>query len=82
MKKNIIVGGFSKDQREKNLEKIKEKYSIKGYKFLEYFDNGRLKSIAVFEVDENILRKEKQKNLYLYAGFFLLLSVYLYMQGN
>jgi hypothetical protein len=82
MKKNIVVGGFNKEQRVKNLEKIKEKYSKKGYKFFDYIDNGRLKSIAVFEVNENILRKEKQKNLYFYAGLFLLLSVYLYIQGN
>lgn len=82
MKKNIVVGGFNKDQRKKNLENIKDKYSKKGYKFLEYIDNGRLKSIVVFDVDENIVRKEKQKTLYLFAGFFLLLSVYLYMQGN
>ena len=82
MKKNIVVGGFNKEQRENNLEKIKDKYSKKGYEFFEYIDNGRLKSIAVFDVDENILRKEKQKTLYIYAGFFLLLSVYLYTQGN
>jgi len=82
MKKNIVVGGFTKEQREKNLEKLKEKYSKKGYKFFQYIDNGKLKSIAVFDVDENIIRKEKQKTLYIYAGFFLLLSLYLYIQGK
>jgi len=82
MKKNIVVGGVNKEQREKNLEKLKEKYSKKGYTFSEYIDNGSLKSVAVFDVDENILRKEKQKTLYIYASFFLLLSIYLYMQGN
>jgi hypothetical protein len=82
MKKSIVVGGFNKDQREKNLEKIKEKYSKKEYRFLEYIDNGTLKSLAIFEVNENILKKEKQNKLYIYAGFFLLLSIYLYIKGN
>ncbi len=82
MKKDIVVGGFTKEQREKNLEKIKEKHSKKGYKFLEYIDNGTLKSVAVFEVDELYLKKEKQKNLYIYAGFFLLVSIYLFIKGS
>ena len=82
MKKNIVVGGFNKEQREKNLEKIKEKYSKKGYKFLEFIDNGTLKSLAIFEVDESILRKEKQRTLFIFAGFFMILSIYLFTQGN
>lgn len=82
MRKEIVVGGFTKEQREKNLEKIKEKYSKKEYQFLEYIDNGTLKSVAVFEVDEIALKKEKQKNLYIYAGFFMLLSLYLFLKGN
>ena len=82
MNKNIVVGGFTKEQREENLVKIKQKHSKKGYKFLEYIDNGTLKSVAVFEVDENILRKEKQKNLYIYSAFFLILSIYLFLQAN
>ncbi|MEN8718394.1 MAG: hypothetical protein ABF301_07055 [Sulfurovum sp.] len=82
MQKEIVVGGFSKEQREQNLEKIKTKYTKKGYKFLKYIDNGTLKSVAVFDVDESILRKEKSKNLYILSGFFLLLSLYLFLQGK
>ncbi len=82
MKKNIIVGGFSKEEREKELEKVKTKYSKKGYNFLEYIDNGTLKSVAIFDVDEVFLKKEKSKNLFILAGFFLLLSAYLFLKGN
>ena len=82
MKKNIVVGGYTKEQREKELEKIKNKYSNKGYKFINYIDNGKLKSVAVFEVDENILRKEKSQKLMLLGGFFLLISLILYMKAS
>ena len=82
MKKNIVVGGFTKEQREKELEKIKTKYSKKGYKFINYVDNGKLKSVAVFEVDENILRKEKSQKLMVIGGFFLLLSLILYIKAS
>jgi hypothetical protein len=82
MKKNIVVGGFSKEQREKELEKIKLKYSKKGYKFLNYIDNGALKSIAIFEVDESILRKEKSIQLIITGGLFLLLALALYIKAS
>ena len=82
MQKNIVVGGFNKEQREKNLQKIKEKYSKKGYKFLDYVDNGTLKSIAIFEVDENILRKEKSRNIFILSGIFFLISIYLFINAS
>jgi len=82
MQKNIAVGGFTKEQRENNLEKIKTKYAKKGYKFLSFKENGALKSIAVFEVDENILKKEKAKSLYIVAGIFILLSIYLFVKAS
>ena len=82
MKKNIVIGGYTKEQREKNLEKIKEKHTKKGYIFLEYIDNGTLKSIAIFEVDDQIIKKEKSKSLFIYAGFFLLLSIYLFIKAE
>jgi hypothetical protein len=82
MKKNIVVGGFNKEQREKNLHKIKEKHSKKGYKFLDYIDNGTLKAVATFEVDENILKKEKSKNLFIFAGIFLLISISLFIKAS
>ncbi len=82
MQKEIVVGGFTKEQREQNLEKIKTKFTKRGYKFLKYIDNGTLKSVAVFEVDEKILRKEKSRSLYIMSAFFLLLSLYLFTQSN
>ena len=82
MQKEIVVSGFTKEQREQNLEKIKTKFTKRGYKFLKYIDNGTLKSVAVFDVDEKILRKEKSRSLYIMSAFFLLLSLYLFTQSN
>lgn len=82
MKKNIVVGGFTKAQREKELEKIKAKYKKKDYKFIEYIDNGSLKSIAIFEVNASILKKEKSQKLIGTGILFLILAVVLYISGG
>lgn len=82
MKKNIVVGGFDKEQRKKELEKVKIKYSKKGYKFINYVDNGALKSVAVFEVDEALLKKEKATNLVLLGVFFIAISIILYFKAS
>ncbi len=82
MRKQIVVGGFTKEQREKELGKIKAKYSKKGYVFLDYIDNGSLKSVAVFEVDELLLRREKGRNLVLLGIFFLVISAILYIKAS
>ena len=73
---------MSKKQREQELEKVKTKHAKKGYKFINYVDNGTLKSVAVFEVDEAILRKEKSQKLFIIGGFFLLLSLVLFMKAS
>lgn len=80
-KRNIVVGGFSKEQRQKELEKVKTKYSKKGYKFLNYIENGALKSVAVFEVDQTIIRKERAQQLIVVGLGFLLISAILYMKS-
>ena len=82
MQKEFVVGGFTKEQREKELEKVKEKYLKKGYKFLKYIDNGTLKSVAVFDVDEAQIRKEKSKNLILLGIFFLVISAIMYTKAS
>lgn len=82
MQKEIVVGGFTKEQRLKELEKIKTKYDKKGYKYINYIDNGALKSVAVFDVDEALLRKEKSQKFILLGAFFLVLSVILYIKGS
>ena len=79
--KNIVVGGFSKEQREKELEKIKTKYEKKGYKFLQYIDNGTLKSIAVFEVSDSIIKKERSAQLIVVGVGFLIISAILYFKS-
>lgn len=79
--KQIVVGGFSEAQRKKELEKVKVKYEKKGYKFLKYIDNGALKSVAVFEVDESILRKEKSAQLIVAGIGFMVIAAILYLKG-
>ncbi|MFA9374575.1 MAG: hypothetical protein ACERKK_10510 [Poseidonibacter sp.] len=81
-KKTIVIGGFNKTQRENELEKTKAKYQKKGYKFLEYIDNGTLKSIAVFEVDNAILRKERSRQLIVIGVGFLIISAILFSKST
>ena len=52
MKKNIDIVGFTEKQRLNELEKVKAKYTKKGYTFVDYTDNGMTKSFATFEIDE------------------------------
>lgn len=80
-KKNIGVGGFTKEQRTTQLEKVKMNYEKKGYKFLEYIDNGTLKSVAVFEVSDSIIKKERSAQLVVVGVGFLLISAILYFKS-
>ncbi len=82
MKKQIVIGGFSKEQREKELEKIKKKYTKKGYRFINYIDKGALKSLAIFEVEESIIKKEKATNLILLGIFFIALAGIMYFKAS
>ena len=77
-RKNIVIGGFTKEQRVKDLEKTKTNYKKKGYKFLKFEENGTLKSVAVFEVDEAILKKEKSLQLIVIGIGFLVVAAILY----
>ncbi|UTJ05723.1 hypothetical protein [Arcobacter roscoffensis] len=76
--KNIVIGGFTKEQREKELEKTKVKLSKKGYKFLKFEEKGALKSVAIFEVDEAILKKEKSMQLIVVGVGFMIIAAILY----
>ncbi|MFY9075967.1 hypothetical protein OZZ08_13520 [Malaciobacter mytili] len=82
MKKTIVIGGFTKSQREKELQKIKLKYEKKGYQFIEYIENGLLKSIAIFEVNDLIIRKEKSIKLIGTGILFLIFAIILYISGG
>lgn len=75
--KNIVIGGFTKEQREKELEKTKTKLGKKGYKFLKFEEKGTLKSVAVFQVDETILKKEKSMQLIVVGIGFLVVAAIL-----
>lgn len=76
--KNIVIGGFTKEQREKELEKTKDKLLKKGYKFLKFEEKGALKSVAIFEVDEAILKKEKSMELIVIGVGFMIIAAILY----
>ncbi len=78
-KKTITVSGLTEKQREKELEKVKSKYEKKGFKFIEYIDNGMTKSTAIFEVDEAILKKEKTNKIIL---FVIIISVIIYISTS
>ena len=78
MKKNIQVSGFTKAQRLKDLEKIKTKYLKKDYKFIEYIDDGITKSIAIFEVDEKIIKKEKNKKITIAVVSLLIIVFFIF----
>jgi len=80
-KKSIVVGGFSKEQRQKELEKVKAKYEKKGYKFINFLENGAMKSVAVFEVSDAILRKERSMQLIVVGIGFMIISAILYMKS-
>ncbi|WP_419782375.1 hypothetical protein [Malaciobacter marinus] len=82
IKKTVPVSGFSKEQRKKELEKVKVKYEKKGYKFIEFFENGIAKSVAIFEVNEAIAKKEKSKNLIIIGVFFLIIASILYFKAE
>ncbi|RXK12074.1 hypothetical protein CP965_09845 [Halarcobacter mediterraneus] len=82
MKKQIVIGGFSKEQREKELRKVKKKYLKRGYKFINYVDNGTLKSFAIFEVEDSIIKKEKATNLILLGIFFMALACIMYFKAS
>ncbi|MGM0519998.1 MAG: hypothetical protein ACQERD_10185 [Campylobacterota bacterium] len=75
--KNIVIGGFNKEQREKELEKIKAKLSKKGYKFLKFEENGTLKSVASFEVDEATLKKEKSKQFIIIGIVLIIILIFI-----
>jgi hypothetical protein len=85
MKKNISVSGLTKNQRLKELEKIKTKYQKKGYVFIEYIDNGMTKSIAIFEISEENFKKEKftlYKNISIFFVILIAISFFINSDNN
>ena len=82
MKKLIMVGGFTVEQRQKELEKLKTKLAKKGYKFLGYEESGSLKSTAVFEVDASVLRKEKSMKLIVVGLGFMVVALIMFLKAS
>lgn len=82
MKKNIPVAGITKNQRLKELEKIKKKYEKKGYSFIEYIDDGITKSIAIFEVSDVVAKKDKSSLIKNSLIFLILIISILYFFTN
>ena len=82
MKKNISVSGFTKNQRLQELEKIKLKYEKKGYVFLEYIDDGITKSIAIFNIDESILKNEKRTTKIAIGIIAAIVLAFIFIPGD
>lgn len=82
MKKAIVVGGFSKEQRKKELEKLKTKLEKKGHTFLGYHEAGTMKSTAVFDMDESVLRKEKSMKLIVVGVGFMVIALILFLKSG
>ena len=77
-----MVGGFTVEQRQKELEKLKTKLGKKGYKFLGYEESGSLKSTAVFEVDASVLRKEKSLKLIVVGVGFMAVALIMFLKAS
>ncbi|WP_151946955.1 hypothetical protein [Aliarcobacter butzleri] len=71
MKKNIDIVGFTQKQRLEELKRAKEKYTKKGYTFVDYTDNGVTKSFATFEIDEANIKQSSG----LFAKILIILFV-------
>lgn len=82
MKKNISVSGFTKNQRLQELEKIKSKYEKKSYVFLEYIDDGITNSIAIFEVDEQTLKNEKNTTKITIGIIVVSIIAFIFISSN
>jgi hypothetical protein len=74
--KKINVAGFTKDLRLEELEKIKTKYSKKGYNFIDYSDDGITKSFATFEVDDKTLARDNLKKVAIWAVVIIIIGIW------
>ena len=82
MKRLIVVGGFTEEQRLKALEKLKTKLGKKGYQFVGYEEAGAMKSTAVFEVGDSVLRKEKAMKLVIVGVGFMVVALILFLKAG
>ena len=73
MKKNIDIAGFTQKQRLDELERIKTKYEKKGYKYIDYTDNGMTKSFATFEIDEANIKQGSGLFTKIFIIFFVVI---------
>ena len=75
MKKNIDIAGFTQKQRLDELERIKTKYEKKGYKYIDYTDNGMTKSFATFEIDEANIKQGSGIFKKIFLGIIVVIIV-------
>ena len=73
MKKIIDIAGFTQKQRLDELERIKTKYEKKGYKYIDYTDNGMTKSFATFEIDEANIKQGNGLFTKIFIIFFVVI---------
>ena len=75
MRKNINIAGFTQKQRLDELEKVKGKYSKKGYTFINYTDHGMTKSFATFEIDEANIKQGSGLLKKIFLGIIVVIIV-------
>ena len=75
MRKNINIAGFTQKQRLDELERIKTKYEKKGYKYIDYTDNGMTKSFATFEIDEANIKQGSGIFKKIFLGIIVVIIV-------
>ena len=75
MRKNIDIAGFTQKQRLDELERVKAKYSKKGYTFVNYTDHGMTKSFATFEIDEANIKQGSGIFKKIFLGIIVVIIV-------
>ena len=75
MRKNIDIAGFTEKQRLDELERVKAKYSKKGYTFVNYTDDGMTKSFATFEIDEANIKQGSGIFKKIFLGIIVVIIV-------
>ena len=75
MRKNIDIAGFTEKQRLDELERVKAKYSKKGYTFVNYTDHGMTKSFATFEIDEANIKQGSGLFKKIFLGIIVVIIV-------
>lgn len=83
IKKTVAISGYTENSRMDQLKKKQSEFMEKGYSFVEYMDNGRSNSYAVFEIDANLIKKdEKNSTIAIWITLFVPIIIIIIAVGN